>query len=36
MKDAYSFDRDEAGMTESYRVMYEAYDASSTASGSTS
>ncbi|MEX0651725.1 MAG: aminoacyl--tRNA ligase-related protein, partial [Actinomycetota bacterium] len=26
MKDAYSFDRDEAGMVESYRVMYEAYE----------
>ncbi|MDH4111471.1 MAG: proline--tRNA ligase [Actinomycetota bacterium] len=26
MKDAYSFDRDEAGMRESYRVMYEAYE----------
>ncbi len=26
MKDAYSFDRDEAGMAESYRVMYEAYE----------
>ena len=25
MKDAYSFDRDEDGMRESYRVMYEAY-----------
>jgi len=25
MKDAYSFDRDEAGMRESYRIMYEAY-----------
>jgi len=25
MKDAYSFDRDEAGMAESYRIMYEAY-----------
>ncbi len=25
MKDAYSFDRDEAGLRESYRVMYEAY-----------
>ncbi|MBC7246578.1 MAG: proline--tRNA ligase [Actinobacteria bacterium] len=25
MKDAYSFDRDEEGMRESYRVMYEAY-----------
>jgi len=26
MKDAYSFDRDEAGMRESYRLMYEAYE----------
>jgi prolyl-tRNA synthetase len=26
MKDAYSFDRDENGMRESYRVMYEAYE----------
>jgi prolyl-tRNA synthetase len=26
MKDAYSFDRDEDGMCESYRVMYEAYE----------
>jgi prolyl-tRNA synthetase len=26
MKDAYTFDRDEAGMAESYRVMYEAYE----------
>ncbi|HET6713260.1 MAG TPA: proline--tRNA ligase [Actinomycetota bacterium] len=26
MKDAYSFDRDEAGLRESYRVMYEAYE----------
>ncbi|MGZ8614103.1 MAG: proline--tRNA ligase [Actinomycetota bacterium] len=26
MKDAYSFDRDEAGMRESYRIMYEAYE----------
>lgn len=26
MKDAYSFDRDEEGMRESYRVMYEAYE----------
>ncbi|MGH2630734.1 MAG: proline--tRNA ligase [Actinomycetota bacterium] len=26
MKDAYSFDRDEQGMRESYRVMYEAYE----------
>jgi prolyl-tRNA synthetase len=26
MKDAYSFDRDEAGMVESYRIMYEAYE----------
>jgi prolyl-tRNA synthetase len=26
MKDAYSFDRDEDGMRESYRVMYEAYE----------
>ena len=25
MKDAYTFDRDEAGMTASYRVMYDAY-----------
>jgi prolyl-tRNA synthetase len=25
MKDAYSFDRDAAGLSESYRVMYEAY-----------
>jgi prolyl-tRNA synthetase len=25
MKDAYSFDRDEAGMVESYRIMHEAY-----------
>ena len=25
MKDAYTFDRDEEGMRESYRVMYEAY-----------
>jgi prolyl-tRNA synthetase len=25
MKDAYTFDRDEAGMASSYRVMYEAY-----------
>ena len=25
MKDAYTFDRDEGGMRESYRVMYEAY-----------
>jgi prolyl-tRNA synthetase len=25
MKDAYSFDRDEDGMRESYRIMYEAY-----------
>jgi prolyl-tRNA synthetase len=25
MKDAYSFDRDEEGMRESYRIMYEAY-----------
>ncbi|MGZ8630604.1 MAG: proline--tRNA ligase [Actinomycetota bacterium] len=26
MKDAYSFDRDEDGLRESYRVMYEAYE----------
>jgi len=26
MKDAYSFDRDEEGMRESYRIMYEAYE----------
>ena len=26
MKDAYSFDRDDDGMRESYRVMYEAYE----------
>ena len=26
MKDAYTFDRDEGGMRESYRVMYEAYE----------
>lgn len=26
MKDAYSFDRDEAGMIESYRIMHEAYE----------
>jgi prolyl-tRNA synthetase len=26
MKDAYTFDRDEDGMRESYRVMYEAYE----------
>jgi prolyl-tRNA synthetase len=26
MKDAYSFDRDVAGLNESYRVMYEAYE----------
>lgn len=26
MKDAYSFDRDEAGLDESYRVMYDTYD----------
>jgi prolyl-tRNA synthetase len=26
MKDAYTFDRDEEGMRESYRVMYEAYE----------
>jgi prolyl-tRNA synthetase len=26
MKDAYSFDRDEAGLRRSYRVMYEAYE----------
>ena len=26
MKDAYSFDRDEAGLDESYRIMYDAYD----------
>ncbi|MBQ9016333.1 MAG: proline--tRNA ligase [Firmicutes bacterium] len=26
MKDAYSFDRDEAGLDESYRIMYEAYE----------
>ncbi len=26
MKDAYSFDRDEDGMRESYRIMYEAYE----------
>ena len=26
MKDAYSFDRDEEGMRESYRVMFEAYE----------
>jgi prolyl-tRNA synthetase len=26
MKDAYSFDRDQDGMRESYRVMYEAYE----------
>ncbi|MBQ3106995.1 MAG: proline--tRNA ligase [Firmicutes bacterium] len=26
MKDAYSFDRDEAGLEESYRKMYEAYE----------
>ena len=26
MKDAYSFDRDEDGMAESYRIMYEAYE----------
>jgi prolyl-tRNA synthetase len=26
MKDAYSFDRDEAAMAESYRIMYEAYE----------
>ena len=26
MKDAYSFDRDDEGMRESYRVMYEAYE----------
>ena len=26
MKDAYSFDRDEEGLRESYRVMYEAYE----------
>ena len=25
MKDAYSFDRDEAGLDESYRIMYDAY-----------
>ncbi len=27
MKDLYSFDRDEAGLDESYKAMYEAYDA---------
>jgi prolyl-tRNA synthetase len=26
MKDAYSFDRDEAGLQESYRIMYESYE----------
>ena len=26
MKDAYSFDRDEAGLDESYKEMYDAYD----------
>lgn len=26
MKDAYSFDRDEKGLDESYRIMYDAYD----------
>ena len=26
MKDAYSFDRDEAGLDESYRIMYRAYE----------
>lgn len=26
MKDAYSFDRDQAGLDESYRIMYEAYE----------
>lgn len=26
MKDAYSFDRDEAGLDESYRIMYQAYE----------
>jgi len=26
MKDAYSFDRDEAGMRESYRIMHQAYE----------
>ncbi len=26
MKDAYSFDRDDAGLDESYRIMYEAYE----------
>ena len=26
MKDAYSIDRDEDGMRESYRIMYEAYE----------
>ncbi|MET0800727.1 MAG: proline--tRNA ligase [Actinomycetota bacterium] len=26
MKDAYSFDRDDEGMRESYRIMYEAYE----------
>ncbi len=26
MKDAYSFDRDEAGLRESYRIMYESYE----------
>ncbi len=26
MKDAYSFDRDEAGLDESYRIMYETYE----------
>jgi prolyl-tRNA synthetase len=26
MKDAYSFDRDEAGLRDSYRVMYESYE----------
>ena len=26
MKDAYSIDRDDDGMRESYRIMYEAYE----------
>ena len=35
MKDAYSLDRDEGGMRESYRVMYDAYVRCSIGSGST-
>ena len=30
MKDSYSFDRDEEGLEESYRLHIEAYDAIST------